>query len=286
MSFRFINIKTITSIALCSFFLTVNAQEDTSIKLKKTNKGKLYAFWGWNEGWFTNSDIRFTGNNYDFTLQNVKSHDKQTDFGFDTYFNPSTITIPQTNFRIGYFVNDKYDISIGVDHMKYVMASIQNVKIDGKIDDGSEFNNTYTNDDFLITQKFLQFEHTDGLNYLNAEITRNDDLFALLNLKRISENIQINTLIGVGGGPLMPKSNVTLWNKKRNDEFHFAGYGFAGKVGLNLTLYKYFFIRTEFKGGFIDMPDIRTSSESSDRAEQHFFFTEFVTAFGFIYPLF
>jgi hypothetical protein len=30
------------------------------------------------------------------------------------------MTIPQTNFRIGYFINDHYSIALGVDHMKYV----------------------------------------------------------------------------------------------------------------------------------------------------------------------
>lgn len=278
--------KPIAILVLLIISFSVVAQEEIPIKNTTSNKGKLYAFWGWNEGWYSDSDIRFTGENYDFTLKDVKAHDKQTAFGFDTYFNPSTITIPQTNLRVGYFISDKYDISIGVDHMKYVMASIQTVKIDGQINDGSEFSGIFTNDDFLINQKFLQFEHTDGLNYLNVEITRNDDLLALLNWKSFSDNVQINTLIGFGGGPLMPKSNVTLWNKKRHDEFHFAGYGFAGKVGVNLTLYKYFFVRAEFKGGFIDMFDIRTSPNPKDRADQHFFFSEFVTALGFSYPLF
>lgn len=280
------NPKLLIATTLLVAFGVVKAQEETLSTERKSNKGKLYAFWGWNEGWYTESDIRFTGENYDFTLRDVKAHDKQTDFDFDTYFNPSTVTIPQTNFRIGYFISDKYDISIGVDHMKYVMASIQTVKIEGTINDGSEFSNIYTNDDFLITKKFLQFEHTDGLNYLNAEITRNDDVMELIKWKVNPNKIQINTLLGFGAGALMPKSNVTLWNKSRNDEFHFAGYGFAGKVGLNATFFKYFFIRAEFKGGFIDLPDIRTSSDTSDKAEQHFFFMELVTAFGFVYPLF
>ncbi len=45
-----------------SFF----AQEPEPVK---TNKGKIYAFWGWNRGWYSKSDIHFTGENYDFKLQ-------------------------------------------------------------------------------------------------------------------------------------------------------------------------------------------------------------------------
>jgi hypothetical protein len=33
------------------------------------------------------------------------------------YINPVKMTIPQTNFRIGYFINDHYSIALGVDHM-------------------------------------------------------------------------------------------------------------------------------------------------------------------------
>ncbi|MDG1476428.1 MAG: hypothetical protein P8Q14_04730, partial [Vicingaceae bacterium] len=146
-------------------------------EIKETsNKGKMYAFWGWNRGWYSNSDIHFTGNNYDFTLNNVQAKDRQSPFSPGLYFNPSTITIPQTNFRLGYFINDKYDISFGVDHMKYVMVQDQNTQITGDINDGTSYDGSYSNEDIVLTGNFLKYEHTDGLNYLNVEITRNEDL--------------------------------------------------------------------------------------------------------------
>ena len=95
------------------------AQEETS------NKGRIYAFWGWNRGWYSNSDIRFQGNNYDFTLNDVEAKDKPLPFNFNNYFGPTNISLPQTNLRIGYFITDKIDISFGDDHMKYVMVSVQ-----------------------------------------------------------------------------------------------------------------------------------------------------------------
>ncbi len=47
------------------------------------------------------------------------------------YINPMEMTIPQTNFKLGYFINDHYNISIGVDHMKYVMTQDQKTAISG-----------------------------------------------------------------------------------------------------------------------------------------------------------
>ena len=254
-----------------------NAQENNTLK---TNKGRLYIFWGWNRSWYTNSDIRFTGSNYDFELNDVQAKDRQSTFGLDPYFNPVRITIPQTNLRIGYFITNNIDVSLGVDHMKYVMVQEQDTQISGYINDESIYDGTYINDDFSINIEFLQFEHTDGLNYINAEITRNDDLFKFLKLDVNLNKVQVNTLLGFGLGALMPKSNVTLWNNERNDHFHFAGYGFAAKVGLNITFFKYLFFRGELKEGFIDMQNIRTSPNIADKAQQHFFFTEVDFAFG------
>lgn len=86
---------------------------------KTHQKGKLYAYWGWNRGWYTNSDISFKGNDYDFNLNKVVAKDRQTPFSLNSYLNPTLITIPQYNFRIGYFISENYDISFGADHMKY-----------------------------------------------------------------------------------------------------------------------------------------------------------------------
>ncbi len=256
------------------------SQESAMYSEPKTNKGRIYVFWGWNRGYYTNSDIHFTGNNYDFKLNDVKARDRQSKFGLDPHFNPNRITIPQTNFRLGVFINNNIDISIGVDHMKYIMPNDQIVDIDGTINDNSNYDGTYNSDEIKLEKDFLFFEHSDGLNYLNVEITRNDDVLKLLKVKMNPDRLQLNALVGFGLGPLMPKSNVTLWNNERNDAFHFAGYGFAAKVGLNITFFKYFFIRGELKEGFIDMPDIRTSPDPSDTAEQHFFFTQMDLVFG------
>jgi hypothetical protein len=38
------------------------------------------------------------------------------------------MTIPQTNFRMGYFISDHYSLAIGVDHMKYVLTKIKRLE--------------------------------------------------------------------------------------------------------------------------------------------------------------
>ena len=69
-------------------------------------KGAIFLYWGWNRAIYSNSDVHFRGNGYDFTLHNMIAKDRPTDFSFDDYLNPLRVTIPQTNARIGYFIKD------------------------------------------------------------------------------------------------------------------------------------------------------------------------------------
>lgn len=85
---------------------------------KRPNKGKIFVSFGWNASVFSNSNIHFSGTNYDFTLENVKATDRQSPFSFELYFGPATITIPQYNFKIGYFFHNNFYVSLNADHMK------------------------------------------------------------------------------------------------------------------------------------------------------------------------
>lgn len=256
-------------VSIISF--TTFSQEESATKSKK---GSMYFYWGWNRGVYTKSDITFTGDNYDFKLANVIADDRQNKFDPAIFFNPVKVTIPQYNMRIGYFINDKYDVSFGVDHMKYVMRVNQMSTISGDIANlGTVYDGTYNNTPFQIKPDFLLYEHTDGLNYLNFELRRNDQLY---NYKKMS----LNSVLGAGAGMLMPKTNCTLMNNPRHDAFHIAGFGAGAMVGLKFEFYDRFFIMTEAKGGYINMPDVRTTQFKVDRAKQQFCFFEADVVFG------
>lgn len=262
------------TILLCLFLIkgiTAVGQNDKDVIQK--NKGKFFVYWGWNWASYTDSDIHFTGNNYDFTLKDVQAADRQSEFSFNDYFNPGRITIPQTNFRFGYFFKENYTISIGVDHMKYVMRPDQSVTINGTIDVGNaNYDGSYVNERIQLEEDFLRFEHTDGLNYVNIELYRFDDISSWFGLDL--ENLQVNLTEGLGVGILYPKTNATLLGKERSDRFHLSGYGSSVGVGLNITFLKHFFIQTDLKGGYIYMPSIRTTNTSIDNASQSFYFLQ------------
>ena len=274
-------------LTFCVFSQYTFSQETVENPEKYTskNKGKFYIFWGGNRESYSKSDIHFKGADYDFTIYNVSAHDKPKGYHID-YVNPARMTIPQTNLRIGYFINDHYNISIGLDHMKYVMYNDRRVDYSGYYPEegNNTFGETISDDELLLTEDFLLFEHTDGLNYINTEISRVDDISGLIGLPN-TDKFQINLTEGIGGGFLYPKTNTTLLGKDRYDEFHISGYGLSAKVGLNFTFFKYFFIQTELKGGYIEMNDIRTTKDKADSAEQNFWFFQRIIAVGGIFRL-
>jgi hypothetical protein len=297
MSFKLSSILILLSVFINQ---TIFSQEKViSDKYTSNNKGKFYFFWGGNRESYSKSDIHFTGKNYDFTVYDAVADDKPKGWHVD-YIKPGSMTIPQTNFRMGYFINDHYNISLGLDHMKYVFRQNQVANVSGYInlpttDSGSTYNgnysnapinffNNYTGNDDSIPPPFLTFEHTDGLNYINTEFSRVDDISKIFKIGN-TDKFQLNITEGIGFGVLYPKTNSRVLGKERYDDFHMSGYGVSAKIGLNLTFFKYFFIQTELKGGFIDMNDIKTTKENSDKATQHFFFLQRIIAFGGIFKI-
>lgn len=260
------------------------AQENNNTRYTAHNKGKFFISWGGNRESYTKSDVTFTGKDYQFTVADMRAHDKPKGWHID-YVNPGRMTIPQTNLRLGYFFSDHYSVAIGVDHMKYVMTQDQTANVTGTInlpttDTGSEFNGTYNNTPVNFTdEKFLTYEHTDGLNYVNTEVSRHDDISKLFKIEN-TDKIQVNLTEGIGFGFLYPKTNTKLLGKERHDDFHVSGFGTSLKAGLNITFFKYFYVQGELKGGYINMNDIRTTVSTEDKASQDFFFFQRILAVG------
>ncbi|MCC6462069.1 MAG: hypothetical protein IT260_16460 [Saprospiraceae bacterium] len=265
--------------AVLAFFTVSGHAQNAALPHSTRNKGKLYFYWGWNRAAYTKSDLHFSGPDYDFTLENVVAKDRQTHFDTHVYFNFKKATIPQYNFRLGYFLTEHLNLSFGIDHMKYVVQNNQRVKINGSIHHSdSGYNGDYAADNILLRSDFLQFEHTDGLNYLNLELRNQHTLWDL-------GRVRLNLTEGLGAGVLLPRTNTTLLDYKRYDEFHLAGFGLGAMGGLNLEIFRHFFVQVEFKTGYINMPDIRTTEFASDKATQQFLYVQGNLVFGAIFNL-
>jgi hypothetical protein len=279
--FLFTLLLTLISVFNCNAQTNKNANANE--KYTSHNKGKFFILWGGNRENYTQSDVRFWGKDYDFTIDNMVAHDKGKGFSLD-YINPARLTIPQNNLKIGYFINDHYSIAIGTDHMKYVMYQDRAVNVVGHYPNAGSYGETLPDNQILLTSDFLQYEHTDGLNFVNTELSRHDDISTFFRIKN-TDKIQINLIEGIGTGILFPKTNTTLLGKARHDDYHISGYGVSLKSALNITFLKYFYVQGELKGGYINMSDIRTTSSKEDRAAQDFFFLQRILYLGGLFIL-
>ena len=263
--------------------LNTYSQEVTTNPYTSGNKGKIFIYWGANRGYYSNSDIHFKGNDYDFTVHNAKAHDKPKGWHVD-YINPTRMTIPQTNFRIGYYFTDKYSLSFGFDHMKYVLTQNQEAYVSGSYPNKGSYGEVLENGNTKITEDFLKFEHTDGLNYVNLELARTEDISRFVGIYN-TDKVQLNAVAGVGSGILFPRTNATVLGRERNDEFKVAGYGVSGKIGANVTFFKHFFVQYEAKAGYINILKTPVSNISSEYAKHDFTFVESILVIGGIFKL-
>lgn len=251
-----------------------------------TQKGKWYIHWGWNFSWFDTSNLNFKGPGYDFTLKNIKAKDRPSKLSLD-YINPMEFTTPQFDFRVGYFFKDNYSISIGWDHMKYVMQIPQTVKVDGYINSTisypaiptGSYAGTYNNTPLTIHADMLTFEHTDGFNYISTELERHDDIWVSSNQKN---RFTIET--GVGAGLMIPRTDVRLFGVGENNFWNIAGYGVSLKAGLKYHITKKFYLHNSTKIGYTDLWAIHTTGRNDiDKASQTIRYLENMSVFGFMF---
>lgn len=243
---------------------------------------RFYFYWGYNRATFSKSDIHFSGLEYDFTLFNVAAKDRPTKFSVKTYFGPTTISIPQYDYRLGFFLTRHFAISVGVDHLKYVVVNEQTVQMSGIVSEQAspQYAGTYLRRPVRLTEDFLRFEHTDGLNLANLDLE-----YHLRVLQWTRPHLALHLLAGLGGIWVVPRTDVHVFGHGLNNKFHLAGYSLAGKLGLRLYVLKRLFLMAETKAGYITLPDILLYNEQPERANQNIFFWEKMGAVGFDFNL-
>jgi len=271
----------ITCILLIGLAPLANGQVKHKTK-KSTAAGTFFFYWGYNRSYYTHSDIRFVGPDYDFKLKNVVAYDRPDAFRANVYFNPSTITVPQYNARIGYYIADKWAISFGVDHFKYVMADKNEVLLDGHIGDGVDTNWSGNYADFPVTTDINQFhyENTNGCNFLRFELTRSFDIFEVGRKRQLA----LTANLGVSTGPTLTFNDLNFGQVHTFATPSISGYGFSVNGGLRLEFFKHVFVQMNSGLGLIHLVHVRTRPDDrNSSARQAFGYSEYNLALGALF---
>lgn len=240
--------------------------------------GQMYVTWGYTRAWYSKSTIHFqdlsntyhdvTGRNnyYDFTIYDAVAHDRPD---FDKLKDVINITIPQFVFRIGYKINDKWGVELNYDHTKYVVDNYQTLRVKG------QFNGTPVDGDSLIDpNRFLHFEHTDGANFWFFNAVRSFKLY------QPSEKFRLSWVLKPGGGFVMPRTDVTLFGERLNNNWKIAGWIVGVESGIRAEFMKNGFFEFVGKGAYADYVNCFVLGKGRGKASHHFFARQLTATLG------
>lgn len=255
---------------------SVSAQQtlpNNDVKVGKMH-GAFYFNWGYNRDWYTKSTIHFrntTTDNYDFTFIDAKAHDRPD---FQDFYKITSLTIPQYDFNMGYFFNDKRDLGIEVawNHLKYIVTDNQVIHVQGQVR-GHQIDK-----DTLVTPSFVHLQHTNGNNYLMLNLIKRQKLWE-------HKKMQLSAIGKVGGGPLISYTISSILGNDDDGYFHYHGVVAGVSAGLKLDLGTYFFLQTDLQGAWVDYTNTKLGADHQGLATHHFYSLQYSLAFGFNYPL-
>jgi hypothetical protein len=214
--------------ALCSQ-LNIQAQTPANYVGKK---GQAYLSWGYNKEWYTMSDIHVKqqslGN--DYTFQAVLGKDKPGWMRDQHNVFQQPITIPQYNYRLGYWFKDNWAFEINFDHTKYQVEQQQLLHLKG----------TYNNaavDTYFINRGNLQWQLNNGANFF---------LFNLVHRYQVPKmqfkNFNASLLFKGGVGFMVPHVENTILGNSNKPHFQFGGFDMGIEAALRLTFFKYAYL--------------------------------------------
>ena len=245
--------KTLIFISFLIFLPFLGASQKTS----KDSQAKraMFVYWGYNRSFYTDSKISFFGPGYDFSLAGVQATDRPSQ-EFKTYVDPSTLTVPQFNARIGFNFKKKWALSFGYDHMKYVIVHGPTYLLSGRInpliDPISNWSGDYNAEPVTTDESILHYENTNGMNYIRAEISHIDKLV------RASNAFAIYSVSGLGAGLVLNYNDFTFAGEKSMTTLSMSGVGASAHLGLRLEFFRHFFLQANNSVGFLYQHRVKT----------------------------
>lgn len=232
------NLKTCGAIACVAMLLLIlPGLAGAQTQSKKKKKGEIYFSWGYNTEWYTRSTVKVSQpdlNNH-YSLKNVKGHDHR---GWDEGLFSKALTIPQYNYRLGYFFNDKNDLGVEInfDHTKFIIQDGQSIRMKGTFKGRS-------------VDSSIVFSEPNGFYYF----LNNGANFLLFNIVKRwhwytdkSNHVKIDALGRAGIGPVIPHVENSLFGDKNSPGFQLGGWNTGVEGAIRSTFFKYAYL--EFAG--------------------------------------
>lgn len=240
---------------------------------KKHRNGSIYFSWGYNSEWYTHSTVHVKQdelqNNYEMVQVEAKDH---KGWNNKSVFR-QPLTIPQYNYRLGYYFNEKQDLAIELnfDHTKYLIVDNQNIHIKGTMY-GKPVDKTI----LFSEQNGFYYFLNNGANFFLFNIVKR---YGLYHTPDRSVSIDLTGKAGIG--PVVPHVENSLFGARNNAGFQFGGWNTGLETALRVTVMKYGFLEFSQKVDYARYSNLKVASGT---AHQAFGTYELIMSAGFILP--
>ena len=257
---------------ICFLFISFHAPVFAQERSKKAPKGAFYISWGYNTESYTRSTVHVKqdaiGDNFDMIHVNAQDHR-----GWDDGVLHKQLSIPQYNWRIGYYFNDNKDLGVELnfDHTKYIITEGQTI----------HFSGTHNH---LPIDSNIVFGHSTGFYYY----LNNGANFLLFNLvKRMplyhthSNKLNVDFVGKAGIGPVVPHVENSFFNIPNQPHFQLGGWNTGLEAVLRVTIMHYGFIEFSQKLDYARYSGLKIFDGT---ARQNFGTYESILSIGAILP--
>jgi hypothetical protein len=258
-------------------------------KRKVSNeKGTIFISWGYNRSAYTKSDLKLQGQGYNFNMQYSKARDHQSPLNSGDY-SLTKLSVPQYNFKIGYYYKQKWSISLGVDHMKYIFSDNNKVVVTGNLSYQSKYvslgnNINYGSAPILLKnittdRDVFHYENSKGLNYIHGELGLSEKLF----VADKKGDFIVSSNVGLGAGLLLSYTNLLFDGVQNETTKSLSGYGLSTFAGLRFEFFKSVYLYSNFSVGFLHKIHEKTSMvDAVAYASQHFGYSQIEAGLGLL----
>ena len=238
----------------------------------KERKKEFYFSWGYNKEWYTNSTVKVSqlSLNNDYSFVNIKGHDHP---GWDEGIFRKALTVPQYNYRIGFFINKRKGLAVELnfDHTKFIFAD-QLARIKGTLNGRT-------------VDSIVNFNGDNGFNYF----LNNGANFFLFNIVKRwhwyvdkSQKIKIDFLGKAGVGPVIPHVQNRFFDKNNDAGFQFGGWNIGLEAAVRATFFNYVYLEYCNKLDYARYSNLKVYE---GRANHAFGTYEMILNLGFTFPV-
>lgn len=234
-----------------------------------THRDEYYFSWGYNTEWYTKSNVKINqpslNNHYTFT--DITGHDHR---GWDEGLFSKPLTVPQYNYRLGYFFNDKKNLGVEInfDHTKFIMTDYQMARVKGTLNG----RNVDTSVLFSGPNGFYYYLN-NGANFLLFNLTKRWNFST--NKKG---NIKIDALGKAGIGPVIPHVENSFFGNKNKGHFQFGGWNSGVEGDIRATFFKHVYLEFAAKLDYARYSNLKIYEGTAKHA---FGTAEFVLNLGY-----